>query len=67
MGFTVRVVTREEYDAWIEATRPKEEPAATGPMTGVVKEWGIEISAAKHVAGHYAQGMYADLVVVAQP
>jgi cytochrome c oxidase subunit 2 len=51
MGFTVRVVTREEYDAWIEATRPKEEPAATGPMTGVVKEWGITLSAAKHVAG----------------
>jgi heme/copper-type cytochrome/quinol oxidase subunit 2 len=36
MGFTVRVVTRAEYDAWIEATRPKEEPAAIGPMTGVV-------------------------------
>ena len=51
MGFTVRVVTREEYDAWIEATRPKEEAAATGPMTGTVKEWGITISAAKHVAG----------------
>ena len=67
MGFTVRVVTRAEYDAWIEATRPKEAAAATGPMTGVVKEWGIEISAAKHVAGHYAQEMYADLVVVAQP
>ena len=51
MGFTVRVVTRAEYDAWIEATRPKEEAAATGPMTGVVKEWGIELSAGKHVAG----------------
>jgi cytochrome c oxidase subunit 2 len=38
MGFTVRVVTREEYDAWIEATRPKEEPAAVGPMTGVVAQ-----------------------------
>jgi BMFP domain-containing protein YqiC len=31
-------VTREEYDAWIEATRPKEEPAAVGPMTGVVAQ-----------------------------
>ncbi len=51
MGFTVRVVTRAEYDAWIEETRPKEEPAATGPMQGVVKEWGITLSAAKHVAG----------------
>ena len=51
MGFTVRVVTRAEYDAWIEETRPKEEPAATGPMMGVVKEWAITLSAAKHVAG----------------
>jgi cytochrome c oxidase subunit 2 len=38
MGFTVRVVTRAEYDAWIEETRPKEEPAAVGPMTGVVAQ-----------------------------
>ncbi len=69
MGFTVRVVTRAEYDAWIEATRPKEEPAAIGPMTGVVAvtlEPGNYV-VMSNITGHFAQGMYADLVVVAQP
>lgn len=54
MRFSVKVVTPEEYESWIAANKPKPAADATGPIEGTVKEWGIEISAAKHVAGSVA-------------
>lgn len=56
MGFSVRVVTREEYDAWLTEMKP--DPSASqsaapdaADLSGTVKEWGIELSSATSTAG----------------
>jgi uncharacterized cupredoxin-like copper-binding protein len=51
MHFTVRVVTPEEYTAWLTDSKPKPTPPASGAIDGTEKEWEIKISAAKHVPG----------------
>ena len=51
MRFTVRVVTPEEYTAWLADSKPKPTPPASGAIDGTEKEWEIKISAAKHVPG----------------
>lgn len=51
MRFSVKVVTPEEYESWIQANKPAPAADATGPIDGTVKEWEIAISASKHVAG----------------
>jgi uncharacterized cupredoxin-like copper-binding protein len=62
MGFTVRVVTREEYDAWlVEMTpppAPSETPVATETdLTAEVKEWAISLSGASTAAGEVTFGL----------
>lgn len=49
MGFTVRVVTREEYDAWLVEMTPEPAPsdspvAVVTDLTAEVKEWEITLS-----------------------
>jgi uncharacterized cupredoxin-like copper-binding protein len=62
MGFTVRVVTREEYDAWLiemtPAPAPSESPVATETdLTAEVKEWAISLSGASTAAGEVTFGL----------
>jgi heme/copper-type cytochrome/quinol oxidase subunit 2 len=62
MGFTVRVVTREEYDAWlIEMTpepAPSESPVAVeADVTAEVKEWAISLSESSTAAGEVTFGL----------
>ena len=51
MRFSVKVVSPADYEAWLAANAPAPAEAATGPIDGTQKEWGIEISATRHVAG----------------
>ncbi len=62
MGFTVRVVTREEYDAWLAEMTP--EPASSESPVAVdadilaeVKEWAISLSGTSAPAGEVTFGL----------
>jgi uncharacterized cupredoxin-like copper-binding protein len=58
----VRVVTREEYDAWLTEMKPDPSasqspaPDAAG-LSGIVKEWDIELSSATSIAGAVSIGL----------
>ena len=62
MGFSVRVVTREEYDAWLTEMKP--DPSASesptpdaADLSGIVTEWGIELSSATSISGEVSIGL----------
>lgn len=62
MGFTVRVVTREEYDAWIKemtpAPAPSESPVAVETdLTAEVKEWAISLNSTSTASGEVTFGL----------
>lgn len=62
MGFTVRVVTREEYDAWLLEMTPEPAPsespvAVDADFTAEVKEWAITLSGASAAAGEVTFGL----------
>lgn len=67
MGFTVRVVTREEYDAWIEATRPKEESTTPRSVPGAIGQGAAQALAERQIAGQFSQGTGVRLTLVANP
>jgi cytochrome c oxidase subunit 2 len=62
MGFTVRVVTREEYDAWLVEMTPEPAPsespvAVEADLTAEVKEWSVSLSGVSTAAGDVTFGL----------